>query len=175
MDFAAPDERSQSRCVRRSIASAAGRTQWAGHAFARERSFPMTARLWLSTLFLSASLLGLRAAAAQAIGPDEAVAPSGSLAQHIVLSPQQRRAIYEAVGRQRLHSAGPAVAAVVGALVPPSLALHDLPVQASSPGQAADDFGVPVLKYAMVADDVVVVDPIAMRVVDVIHRDGVKP
>ncbi len=138
----------------------------------------MTARLSLSGLVLLASLLGARGAVAQAIGPDEAVAPSGSLAQRTVLSPQQRRAIYDLVVRQRVRSPGSAnsaVAAVVGAPVPPSLVLHDLPVQPSDPGRAADNFGVRVLKYAMVADDVVVVDPIAMRVVDVIHRDGVKP
>jgi hypothetical protein len=135
----------------------------------------MTARLWLSGPVLLASLLGVSAAAAQAIGPDEAVAPSGSLSQRSALSPQQRRAIYESVMRQRLRSTGPAVAAVVGAPVPPSLVLHDLPGQPSDPDQAADDFGIRVLKYAMVADDVVVVDPIAMRIVDVIHRDGVKP
>jgi len=134
----------------------------------------MTARLWLSGLVLLASLLGVKGAAAQAIGPDEAVAPSGSLAQVTVLSPQQRRAIYESVARQRSRSTTPAVPAVVGAPVPPSLVLHDLPAQPSDPDQA-DDFGVRVLKYAMVADDVVVVDPIAMRVVDVIHSDGVKP
>lgn len=134
----------------------------------------MTARLWLSGLVLLASLLGLKGAAAQAIGPDEALAPSGSLAQGTVLSAQQRRAIYESVARQRVRSAAPAVAAIVGAPVPPSLVLHDLPAQPSDPDQA-DDFGARVLKYAMVADDVVVVDPIAMRVVDVIHRDGVKP
>lgn len=135
----------------------------------------MTPKLWLSGLVLLASLLGIRGVAAQAIGPDEAVTPSGSLAQQTVLSPQQRRAIYEAVARQRVRSAGPALAAVVGAPVSPSLVLHDLPGQPSDPRQATDDFGVRVLKYAMVADDVVIVDPIAMRVVDVIHRDGVKP
>jgi hypothetical protein len=134
----------------------------------------MTARLWLSGLVLLASLLGVKGAAAQAIGPDEAVAPSGSLAQVTALSPQQRRAIYESVARQRARSVAPAVPAVVGAPVPPSLVLHDLPAQPSDPDQA-NDFGVRVLKYAMVADDVVVVDPIAMRVVDVIHSDGVKP
>jgi hypothetical protein len=134
----------------------------------------MTARLWLSGLVISASLLGIRGVAAQVIGPDEAVAPSGSLAQETVLSQQQRRAIYESVAQQRITSAFPAVLAIVGAPVPPSLALHDLPAQPSDPAEA-DDFGVRVLKYAMVADDVVVVDPIAMRVVDVIHRDGVKP
>jgi hypothetical protein len=134
----------------------------------------MTARLWLPGLMLLASLLSVKGAAAQAIGPDEAVAPSGSLAQVTVLSPPQRRAIYESVARQRVRSAAPAVLAVVGAPVPPSLVLHDLPAQPSDPDQA-DDFGVRVLKYAMVADDVVVVDPIAMRVVDVIHSAGVKP
>jgi hypothetical protein len=135
----------------------------------------MTARLWLPALALLASLSGISGAAAQAIGPDEAVAPSGSLAQQTVLSPQQRRAIYESVARQGVRSAGPAIAAMVGAPVPPALVLHDLPEQPGNPSQAADDFGLRVLKYAMVADDVVVVDPIAMRVVDVIHRDGVKP
>jgi len=54
--------------------------------------------------------------------------------------------------------------------------LHDLPdAPLGNPDQAVDDSNVRVLKYAMVADDVVVVDPIAMRVVDVIHRVGVKP
>jgi hypothetical protein len=134
----------------------------------------MIARLWLSGLVISASLLGIRGVAAQVIGPDEAVAPSGSVAQKTVLSPQERRAIYESVVRQRVPSIAPAVPAVVGAPVPPSLVLHDLPAQPTDPGQA-DDFGVRVLKYATVADDVVVVDPIAMRVVDVIHSDGVKP
>jgi hypothetical protein len=135
----------------------------------------MTAKLWLPGLVVLASLSAVTGAAAQAIGPDEAVGPSGSLAQQTVLSAPQRRAIYESVARQRVRSAGPAVVAVIGAPVPPSLVLHDLPGQPSDPEQAADDFGVRVLKYAMVADDVVVVDPIAMRVVDVIHSDGVKP
>lgn len=135
----------------------------------------MNPRSSLFALILAAPFFGATGAIAQVIGPDEAVAPSGSLAQETVLSPQQRRAIYEAVGRQRVRSDGPAIAAVVGAPVPPSLVLQDLPAQPSDPEQAADDFGVRVLKYAMVADDVVIVDPIAMRVVDVIHREGVKP
>lgn len=130
----------------------------------------------LAGSILVASLLGITGAAAQSTGPDESVGSPGSLMQHTILTPQQRRAIYEAVGRQRLRSADLAIAAVVGAPVPPSLLLHDLPDQPTgNPDQATDDSNVRVLKYAMVADDVVVVDPIAMRVVDVIHRDGVKP
>ncbi len=125
---------------------------------------------------LLASALWTTGAVAQSIGPDEAVASPGSVAQRSILTPQQRRAIYEAVGRQRLRSSELAIAAVVGAPVPPSLLLQDLPDQATGdPDAAADDSNVRLLKYAMVADDVVVIDPIAMRVVDVIHRNGVKP
>ena len=137
----------------------------------------MTARYWLPGFVLLASLSGIiTSAAAQSFGPDEAIGASGSISQQTVLSPQQRRAIYEAVMRRKVRFAGPSVAAVVGASVPPSLLLHDLPDSAvANSDQATDDSSARVLKYAMVADDVVVIDPIAMRVVDVIHRDGVKP
>lgn len=136
----------------------------------------MTAKLRLVGLALLASLPGITSVAAQSFSPDEAVGPPGSVSQQTVLSPQQRRAIYEAVMRQTVRFAGPSVEAVVGAPVPPSLLLHDLPDSPTgNSDQAADDGNVRVLKYAMVADDVVVIDPIAMRVVDVIHRNGVKP
>jgi hypothetical protein len=136
----------------------------------------MTARRRLFALILATPLLGATGAGAQSVGPDEASGPPGSLSQQTALSPQQRRAVYEAVMRQRVRVAGPTLAAVVGAPVPPSLLLHDLPdPPAGNPDAMAGDSGGRVLKYAMVADDVVVIDPIAMRVVDVIHRDGVKP
>lgn len=137
----------------------------------------MTVRYWLPGFVLLVSLPGIiTSAVAQSFGPDEAIAVPGSISQQTVLSPQQRRAIYEAVMRQKVRFAGPNVAAAVGAPVPPSLLLHDLPDSPTGiSDQAADDSNARVLKYAMVADDVVVIDPIAMRVVDVIHRDGVKP
>jgi hypothetical protein len=50
----------------------------------------------------------------------------------------------------------------IGATVSRSVELADLPDQAG----IDDSF---VLKYAMVEGDVVVVDPIRMRVVDIIH------
>lgn len=130
----------------------------------------------LAGLVLVASALWTTGAVAQSIGPDESVGSPGAVTQQTILTPQQRRAIYDAVGRQRVRSPELAVAAVVGAPVPPAALLHDLPdPPLGNPEQAADDANVRVLKYAMVADDVVVIDPIAMRVVDVIHRDGVKP
>jgi hypothetical protein len=136
----------------------------------------MTAKLSLPGLILLASLPGITSAAAQSFGPDEAMGTPGLLSQPVALSPQQRRAIYQAVMRENIRTVGPALAAVVGAPVPPSLLLYDVPGSPTGDADAAaDDGNVRVLKYAMVADDVVVVDPIAMRVVDVIHRGGVKP
>jgi hypothetical protein len=57
--------------------------------------------------------------------------------------------------------------AVVGSPVLPSVPLFDLP-------SAANIEAAGFLKYAMVEDKVVVVDPIRMRVVDVI-RSGATP
>jgi hypothetical protein len=71
--------------------------------------------------------------------------------------------------QQRVRSSNREIAAAIGAPVPPSAALSDLPDQ---PALGTD--GTAVLKYAMVEEDVVVVDPIRMRVVDVIHP-GAKP
>jgi hypothetical protein len=53
--------------------------------------------------------------------------------------------------------------------VPPSIDLLDLPDQAT-----VNDPAAALLKYAMVERDIVVVDPLSMRVVDVI-RGGANP
>jgi hypothetical protein len=58
---------------------------------------------------------------------------------------------------------------MIGAPVPPSTELLDLPNLVSN-----DDTAAGLLKYAMVQSDIVVVDPLSMRVVDVIHG-GAKP
>ena len=106
-------------------------------------------------------------ALAQSAGPDEAVQPNGAVMQHVALTAGQKSAIYNAVIRQATRPRAEQMCAAVGAPVPPFAELSDLPDAAS--------VGMPgVLKYAMVATDVVVVDPVAMRVVDVI-RNGAKP
>jgi hypothetical protein len=121
-------------------------------------------RFW--PLFLMALTLGVGAgrACAQSRGFDEAVGPNGVAAEQLTLTPAQRRAIYNSVTRQRPPISSGSITATIGALVPPSVTLRDLPDQA-----AVDDGQGGFLKYAMVEGDVVVVDPIAMRVVDVIH------
>jgi hypothetical protein len=114
-------------------------------------------------------ILGIAPALAQSAGPDEAIQPNGTVRQNLALTAGQRSAIYNIVIRERVKPQADQIAVTVGAPVPPTIELVDLPDQATvnSPSAA-------LLKYAMVHGDVVVVDPVAMRVVDVI-RNGAKP
>ena len=129
----------------------------------------MTRNQCLPSLILFAFVVGASGAWAQSAGPDEAAGPNGAVTQKLTLSAVQRRAIYNAVAQQRLRGSDRGIAAAIGAPVPPSVVLWNLPDQV-----AIDAAGANFLKYAMVEDDVVVVDPIRMRVVDVIHA-GVRP
>lgn len=114
-----------------------------------------------------AFLTGAGAANAQAVGPVEAVSPNGAVNQEFALSPAQRSAIYNAVLGQRVRGLSPRIATAIGAAVPPSVTLQNLPEQVAL-GDQPEDF----LKYALVEDNVVVVDPIRMRVIDVISGTG---
>jgi hypothetical protein len=114
-------------------------------------------------------LLGVAPALAQSAGPDEAIQPDGTLRQNVALTAGQRSAIYNIVIRQRAKPHADQISVAVGAPVPPTIDLVDLPDQAT-----ADNPSAALLKYAMVHGDVVVIDPVAMRVVDVI-RNGAKP
>ncbi len=123
-------------------------------------------------IFTAASmglLLGTAGAVAQSAGLDEAIGPHGAVTQNQALTPGQKNAIYNAVSQQKVRPPADRIAPAVGAAVPPSTELLDLPDQTHG-----DDTSSAVLKYAFVEDQVVVVDPIAMRVVDVI-RGGARP
>jgi hypothetical protein len=119
----------------------------------------------LSALALFGLIFGIAPALAQSAGPDEAIQPDGTVAQTLALTAGQRSAIYDIVIRQRVKPHADQISVAVGAPVPPTIELVDLPDQAT-----AGDPSAALLKYAMVANDVVVVDPVAMRVVDVIHN-----
>ena len=106
---------------------------------------------------------------AQSAVTEEAVTPNGAVMQRHALTTEQRHVIYSAVIRQKTRAPADRIPAAVGAAVPVAVELHDLPDQARNGVDAA-----PALKYALVDSDVVVVDPLAMRVVDVI-RGGVRP
>jgi hypothetical protein len=125
--------------------------------------------LRLSAAALLGLFFGIAPALAQSVGPDEAIQPNGTVRQNLALTAGQRSAIYNIVIRQRAKPHAEQISIAVGAPVPPTIDLVDLPDQAT-----ADNPSAALLKYAMVHGDVVVVDPVAMRVVDVI-RNGAKP
>jgi hypothetical protein len=141
----------------------------------------MNGRIWLPPFaalvaafgFFLALFIGTVAAVAQTVGPDEAVKPDGAVTEQLALTPAQKSAIYNAVLQQRVPASTTripvAIPVEVGAPVSPAVGLADLPDQA-----AADNFGPMFLKYAMVEHDVVVVDPITMRVVEII-RGNARP
>jgi hypothetical protein len=122
-----------------------------------------------SALALFGLIFGTAPALAQSAGLDEAVQPNGTVGQTVALTAGQRSAIYNIVIRERAKPHADQISVAVGAPVPPTIGLVDLPYQATVNNPSAA-----LLKYAMVHGDVVVVDPVAMRVVDVI-RNGAKP
>ena len=129
----------------------------------------MTVNVRVSSLVFFLLLCSAGGAAAQMAGPDEAIGPRGSIKQKMALTAAQESAIYNAAVRQKVPTSSRGIVATVGSPVLPSVPLFDLPSAANLEAGA-----IGFLKYAMVEDKVVVVDPIRMRVVDVI-RGGATP
>jgi hypothetical protein len=123
----------------------------------------MATRIWVPISVAVALFCGTAGARAQSVGPDEAVKPDGAVGAPLALTAAQRSAIYNAVMGERVRPTAK-VRAAVGEPVSPTAALAELPN-----GAAADNSPVTDLKYALVDGDVVVVDPVGMRVVDVIR------
>jgi hypothetical protein len=137
------------------------------------RPHSVAALTFLALLFGTAGalLFGTAGALAQNAGPDETVNADGAVSRQLGLTETQKTAIYDAVSRQHVRSAAwipGAVLAAVGAPVSPATELAALPGQAAAIA-SVDDRPEKDLKYAMVEDDLVVVDPVKMRVVEVIH------
>ncbi len=127
----------------------------------------------LTILFAIPVALSAAGTRAQDLGPVEAVHPDGSVRQELALTAAQRSAIYNAVVQRRLRPSDSQIPVVIGAPVPPSAELRDLP----DPSAAGDTWiksSASDLKYAIVEDDIVVVDPFRMQVVEIIHGGG-KP
>lgn len=124
----------------------------------------------LSGLVILGTLLSTATAFAQSAGLEEAVAPNGAVAQNLALTTAQRQAIFNAVFRQPAKPYPVQVATTVGAAVPHTVELTSLPDSA-----LAGDPVAASLKYAVAENDaIVVIDPVQMRVVDVIHNNA-KP
>ena len=88
----------------------------------------------------------------------------GAGTAQIQLDAAQRAAIITAVRDVKVAPPGHSFNISIGAQVPPSIELNYLPVAALSQAPAAR-----ALKYTLVQNQVVLVDPTNMRIVDVIR------
>jgi Protein of unknown function (DUF1236) len=111
-------------------------------------------------------LAGVGRALAQSNDIEEAMSARG-ITPKLQLTPAQRSAIYQEVHRDKSKVAPSRFAAQVGADVPPMIELYTLPddILASNPDTK-------LYKFTRVDDQIVLVDPIKMRVIAVI---GPKP
>jgi len=128
----------------------------------------------LGSLAFLALFLGSTGAFAQSVGPDEAINTKSIAIQQLELTDAQKAAIYRAVLQHRIRNAagvsGP-IPVAVGAMVSPATELTELPDLAVAHAFVDDSLATD-LKYAMVEGDIVVVDSVKMRVVDVIHGNA---
>jgi hypothetical protein len=92
---------------------------------------------------------------------------SGAIEQKPLLSAAQRSALYREVSQDKTKTAQRNFSPVIGADVPPMIQLYELPDDTLADVPAAK-----LYKYTMVQDEVVVVDPTKMRVIDVIGPKG---
>ena len=126
--------------------------------------------VWLA-LILAADAGEHGAGAQIGSGPDATVAngpvADGMADPKLDLTPAQRQAIYKTVSGDRSKVAPRRFTAVVGADVPPMIELYALPDDA-----VADNPAIKLYKYTMVQDQVVLVDPTKMRVIEVIGPAG---
>jgi hypothetical protein len=130
----------------------------------------MRTAISLSILVLAGTVLGSAASRAQSAGSDEIIQPGGTVIQNIALTAAQKKSIYNAVFQQPVKPYTFELATSVGADVPLSVELTDLPGNVIGGEPWANG-----LKYAMAGDNmIIVVDPVRRRIVDVIHS-GAQP
>ena len=120
----------------------------------------MKGRLFCGTMLL-ALVCGISGGAAQVGAPGQS---PPAIPAEIQLDAAQRAAIATAVRDTKIPPPNNSFSLSVGASVPRSIELYALPIAALS--QAPE---VRNLKYTMVQNQVVLVDPLQMRVVDVIR------
>ena len=81
--------------------------------------------------------------------------------QKLELTPAERSAIYATVSKDKSKVAPQPFSTRIGADVPPMIELYSLPDET-----VADNPAAKLYKYTMVENEVVVVDPTKMRIVD---------
>jgi len=112
-----------------------------------------------------AMVMGLSAASAQLSSPGgSSLAPEAAQPAQLQLSAAQKTAILNAIRQDNRKITQGTFPAAVGGQVPPSIDLYPLPN-----GALAQAPELNVLKYTMTQNDIVLVDPTKMRVVEVIR------
>jgi Protein of unknown function (DUF1236) len=96
-----------------------------------------------------------------------AVPPLTAPASQLRLTTAQKAAILDAIRRGGKASSPVDFATTAGAPVPPSIELYNLPDSALAEVPEAK-----ILKYTRVHDEVVLVDPTTMRVVEALPQSG---
>jgi hypothetical protein len=132
----------------------------------------MTSSLRLGTMALAVlGTVGVALAQVPSTTPGGAPGAPGSnqgagTNQKLQLSAAQKSAIYKAVSQDKSRSVAPAnFRASIGAQVPASIELYALPPEAVANAQAASSY-----RYTMVNNQVVLVDPLTMQVIDIIRQ-----
>jgi hypothetical protein len=115
-----------------------------------------------------ATSVALAAAQTSVPGQGDRMIPGSTASQDskLQLTPAQKTAIFQSVSKDKANiKSPPNMSASVGAQVPPSAELYILPdnVVADSPAAKA-------YKYTIVQNQVLLVDPTTMRVVEVIRQ-----
>jgi hypothetical protein len=121
----------------------------------------------LQTMFLALVLSANAGVLAAQTGTMTGTSTTATTGTELQLTPQQRAAIYASVSQQKLSRTPPPanLDVAVGADLPASMELYDLPANI-----AADIPTTKLYKYTVVQNQVVIVDPTKMKVVDVIRQ-----
>jgi hypothetical protein len=131
----------------------------------------MTDRLRLGTMALAVlGTVSVAVAQVPSTTPGAPGAPGlnqGAItSQKVQLSPAQKTAIFNAVSKDKSKIVAPGnFRASIGAQVPASIELYALPPDAVANAQAASSY-----RYTMVNNQVVLVDPLTMQVIDIIRQ-----
>jgi len=106
-------------------------------------------------------------AAAQQTGPMTGTSSTATTSTDLQLTPQQRTQIFDSVSKLKVSRTPPPpnLHVAVGGDLPASMELYDLP-----PNIAADIPATKLYKYTLVQNQVVIVDPTKMKVVDIIRQ-----
>jgi hypothetical protein len=126
----------------------------------------MGSALRISVLALALAA-GVAPAAAQQTGPMTGTSTTATTSTELQLTQQQRTQIFDSVSKLKISRTPPPpnLHVAVGGDLPASMELYDLP-----PNIAADIPATKLYKYTLVQNQVVIVDPTKMKVVDIIRQ-----